>query len=110
MLTAALSPRSSIHTLVSGQLAVHHLFAETPLSNPACRRPRFSALFLYLDSSASPLLPLFVARLTYVLRGTENPPAITSKEGTWYKMSDAQMGQRKKEKRIDRMVVEIDTY
>ena len=47
---------------------------------PTCRRLRFSALFLDLDSSACLLLPPSVIRLTHARRGTENPPTITSKE------------------------------
>ena len=61
-------------------------------------RLRCSALFLDLDSSACPLLPPFVTRLTRVLRGTENPPAITSKEGKWYRIDGTQIGQLKREK------------
>ena len=42
----------------------------------------------------------------HVLSGTENQPAITSKEGKWYTMNDA----RGKGFFFDKMVVEIDNF
>ena len=71
------------------------------------RRLCFSALFFDLDSSACPLLPPFVNRLTHVLSGTENQPAITSKESKWHKMNDAR---EVMDFSFDKMAVEIDNF